>query len=198
MLELDSHLYIETVPTNVELEICYRHLTREARRMQILTQRLAYGDGTPSTIEACMEKILDHAWQPILWLFDEEIGGIHWLHDMNREAKSTWIGGYMMPAFRGTVNRPIRQAVWPLIVNIIDLLGFNTVHCAILSWNAPAITWATEEHGYRWVGHYDDFILAGGDPAPCEVFTLRRQDLLLAEQSAETRRLMLAHLPLTQ
>ncbi len=189
-MELDTHLYVETVPTDVDLEICYRHLTREARRMQILTQRLAYGDGTPDNIQACMEKFTDfNCWLPILWSFDEEIGGIHWLHDMDREAESTWIGGYMMPALRGTVNRPIRQAIWPLIVDVIRSLGLVTVHCAILSWNAPALAWASEEHGYSYVGHYDDFILAGDTPAPCEVFTLRHQDLLLAEQSAEARRL---------
>ncbi len=164
----------------------------------------SWGDGTDRSPDAWLQRFKRHEWVPVLWTYQGEPGGFHWLHDFAEDYAGayTWVGGLVFPAFRGRKYQYLHAQSWQLMRMTFEEIGFARLFAACLAHNRAGQAWCEQTCHYIHAGIYRDWLLHNGALTDCVLYSIRPEDQSLlwvvAEQrAARVRRLKRDHDMLT-
>ena len=97
---------------------------------------------------------------PYCWFIDEALGGSFWMHNYGDDY--TWLGGYVMQAFRGPDYEEVRTLGWQACERALREDGMQHMFSVVLAHNKPAQVWTTQCCGFTPLGVYRDWTVNRG------------------------------------
>jgi hypothetical protein len=134
---------------------------------------------------------------PSVWFVGNELAGGHWLHDYGQmhRGRYGWVGGYVMPRWRGKDCFALKQSGWQAIREIYTHSGYDILLSVVYKHNIGAQKWAEHCCGFTPLGVFKDWTFCQGQWVEGVLLTQRQEDRTIAwalaeERAFEFRRLM--------
>ncbi len=175
-------LVVTDTPTIEQMRVWW-----EAMRRDDLS--VAYADAFPETLTDFRLEIAQGTKKLLICLVDGHVAGALWLHDMAHRSDRTvlagWVGGFFLPAYRGSLAARLWQAArqrWEA-QRITHL--FAATHIA----NRRSQAFLARGMGFHRVGIYPCFTLFHGQTTDVVIYCANPNDAPLAWTYAHKRAL---------
>ncbi len=126
---------------------------------------------------------------PSVWFVGEELAGGHWLHDYGHSQRGRygWVGGYVMPRWRGKDCFEFKRAGWQAIREIYAHSGYHILLSVVYKQNIGAQKWAERCCGFTPLGVFKDWTFCQDQWVDGVLLTQRKEDRGIAWVLAEAR-----------
>ncbi len=151
----------------------------------------AYSDCSPKTLSGWEHDVRNGVAVPYGWFVGDTLGGAFWMHDY--EDDYTWLGGYVMPAFRGREHEELCRQGSQACEQAIRHDGFKHLFAVVLAHNTAAQVWVRQCCGLTPLGIYRHWTINRGRWTDGVVFCKnypqdQNMAWVLAERRVETVR----------
>jgi hypothetical protein len=126
---------------------------------------------------------------PAVWFVGSELAGGHWLHDhgQTHRGRYGWVGGYILPRWRGKDSFALKQAGWRAIRGLYARQGYAILLSILYQQNIGAQKWAERCCGFTPLGVFKDWTYRQGQWIDGVLLSQRPQDRGIAWALAEAR-----------
>jgi len=149
----------------------------------------SYSILSPKTVRDWEAAIRQRLIIPSVWFVGNELAGGHWLHDYGQTHRGCygWVGGYVMPRWRGKDCFELKQAGWHAVREIYTHSGYDILLSIVYKHNIGAQKWAERCCGFTPIGIFKDWTFCQGRWVYGVLLTQRQDDRNIAWGLAEER-----------